>query len=985
MVLAPGAVVGHFRIEARLGAGGMGVVYLAEDIRLKRKVALKFLAGSGVTTDAVRRLEREAQAAGALDHPNIAAVHEIGEWESQPFIALAYCPGETLKQRLARGPLPIEEILSILGQIAEGLASAHAAGVVHRDLKPANIIVAPDGHVRVVDFGIAQMAGPEHETATRVTGTGVTLGTVAYMAPEQLRGDVVDAGADVWALGAITYEMLAGHLPFEGEHVFAVMQAVLEGTPAPVDRLRPDTPPELVHLVASALQPDRRARSITAADVAALVAGLRTAHIDVLGASPVRVSGWHLHRLALVALVTVVLFTMGLGLWLWAQRRTHVRWARNTAIPEISRLAGLEQYTAAVNLAREAERYIPGDRQLAELWVSITRAVSIDSVPPEAEVYYRPFGAATQPWRLAGRTPIRGLRIPQLVHHEWKIEKAGFTPIEDVGVLGSYITVRARAPEMDQTYVLEPVGTQPPGMVRVSPRGPQLLATAGLEHLPPFKIEDFWIDRYEVTNAAYKRFVDAGGYHDQRFWTQPFVKDGRLLTWEAARTEFKDATGRPGPATWELGTYPEGKDNEPVGGVSWYEAAAYAKFAGKSLPTIFHWSVVADRRATSGMILPLGRYMATGPVPVGQAGARSRYGTHDLAGNVKEWCWNEAGGGRRYTLGGGFDDPAYFFNDPDGRSPWDRGPSFGFRCMKLPAGQVPQPTLTAAVPFFFRDFSRERPVSDAVWRAYASLYEYDHSDLSPVLQSTDDSARDWRHEIATIRAAYGNEHMSVHVLVPKRASPPFQTLVYYPGINALHQRSSREGIGRMLEIGDYVIRSGRALVYPIYKATHERQTALTSDFPTTTTLFRDHVIMWSKDLQRTIDYLESRPDIDRNKIGYLGRSWGAAMGTIMVATEPRLKLAIFKVGGFYFQHARPEVEAINFAPRVKVPSLMLNGRYDFFFPVDTSQRYMFNLIGVSDAQKRWVVYDTSHNLPREKMVEETLRWLDRFFGAVTTR
>ena len=135
--------------------------------------------------------------------------------------------------------------------------------------------------------------------------------------------------------------------------------------------------------------------------------------------------------------------------------------------------------------------------------------------------------------------------------------------------------------------------------------------------------------------------------------------------------------------------------------------------------------------------------------------------------------------------------------------------------------------------------------------------------------------------------------------------------------------------------------------------------------------------MWSKDLQRTVDYLHTRPDIDMNRIGYLGRSWGAAMGTIMVATEPRLKLAIFLVGGFYFQHGRPEVEAINFAPRVRVPSLMLNGRYDFFYPVDASQSFMFKLIGVPEPQKRWVVYQTSHNLPRENMVDETLRWLDQ--------
>ena len=169
-----------------------------------------------------------------------------------------------------------------------------------------------------------------------------------------------------------------------------------------------------------------------------------------------------------------------------------------------------------------------------------------------------------------------------------------------------------------------------------------------------------------------------------------------------------------------------------------------------------------------------------------------------------------------------------------------------------------------------------------MFRAYSALYSYDHTDLGALVRSTDDSARDWRHEIVEFSAAYGGERISHHVFLPKRAAPPFQTLIYFPGINALHQRSSDDGLSALLGSADYILRSGRALVYPIYKATHERQTELTSDFPATSTLYRDHVIMWSKDLQRTVDYLQTRPDIDVNRIGYLGRSWGGAMGTIMV-------------------------------------------------------------------------------------------------------
>ena len=668
----------------------------------------------------------------------------------------------------------------------------------------------------------------------------------------------------------------------------------------------------------------------------------------------------------------------------WYRGESQVRWAREIAVPQIRSLAEREEFLPAFDLASSAERYIPGDPDLAALWPRISRRLNIDTTPDGAEVRYRRYRAVNEPLRLLGQTPIRNGRVP-LGILEWEITKAGMTSIRDVGLLPPYLTVRSRMPAVPHVYSLETTGQTPVGMVRAYPVGPLLLAIAGLEHVPAFELGSFWIDRFEVTNREYKAFVDAGGYRNRRFWKETLIRGARQISWEEAMRVLVDRTGRPGPSTWELGTYREGKDDEPVGGVSWYEAAAYAEFAGKSLPTIFHWSVAADRRSTSAVLLPRGRYLSDGPLPVGRSGAMSRFGTFDMAGNVKEWCWNEAGKGRRYTLGGGWSDPAYFFNDADARSPWDREAAFGFRCIKALPGAPSSPELSRPVEFFFRDFSREVPVTEQVFRAYASLYTYDRSDLSSRVERVDDSARDWRLETVSFNAAYGGERMAAHLLIPKRASPPFQTLVYFPGINAIHEASSREGLQRVQDLVSIVVRSGRVLVVPVYKSTHERRDELTSDFPAPTAFFRDHVVMWSKDLQRTVDYLETRPDISRDKIGYLGRSWGAAMGTIMVATEPRLRLAIFHVGGFYFQRTRPEAEAINFAPHVRVPSLMLNGRFDFFFPEETSQRFMFKLIGAPQADKRWVVYDTSHALPAAAMAHETLAWLDKYFGPVTVR
>jgi serine/threonine protein kinase/dienelactone hydrolase len=981
MTIASGTRVGHFVIDAPLGAGGLGVVYLAEDESLKRKVALKFLTATiAADPTSVRRLVREAQIAGALDHPNIAAVHEIGEWESMPFIALAYCPGVTIMERLAGGPLPVGEVVSILGQIASGLSRAHSVGVVHRDLKPANIMLGPDGHVRILDFGLARTS-IDASTTSRLTADGQTLGTVAYMAPEQVRGEPVGAAADVWALGVTLYEMLTGVLPFRGDNIFSTMHAILEEPPVPLRQLRPDVPPWLQSIVDSALRKPTADRTLTASEIARIVEDHRAEQSAPLASRRGRVSSRR--RLALIVSATAVVAAAVLPGWAYVQRNAHIRTAIERDLPELSRLVEHDQFYPAFDLARRIEPQVGGDHEWQRLFQASSRPIDIDSVPAGAAVYYRPYGQRQEPWRRLGQTPIRNARIPRNLL-EWRIEKDGYVPVEDVGLLARYITLLSLGPDPPHTFVLDTPDRRPAGMVRASPRGLQLLAIAGLEHIPPFELQDFWIDRTEVTNRAFKQFIDAGGYRDRRYWTEPFVRGGAEVPWEAAMAAFRDKTGQQGPATWELGTYQEGKDDLPVGGVSWYEAAAYAKFAGKRLPTIFHWSVVADRRATSAVLLPRGRFLSDGPLPVGQAGAVSRYGTQDMAGNVKEWCWNEAAPGQRYTLGGGWSDPAYFFNDADARSPWDRSPALGFRCMKLTEDRPLPAILTDRVLFQLRDFSRERPVSDELFQAFKAQYAYDRGDLAPVVRAADDTPRDWRHETVEISAAYGGERYVVHLYLPKRANPPFQTLVFFPGITALHERSSAADGGLAPSL-DFVIRSGRAVACPIYKATYERGDDLTSDFPAMTTLFRDHVIMWSKDVQRTIDYLETRSDIAHDKIGYLGLSWGGAMGTIMVAAEPRFKLAVFLVGGFYSQRARPEVEAINFAPRVMVPSLMLNGRYDLFFPVDVSQRFMFDLLGVSEPAKRWVVYETGHALPRQEMISETLAWLDRYFGPVTVR
>src|SRR5688572_9352204 len=601
---APGTVIAQrYEIHEQLGAGGMGVVYRARDLRLERTVALKFLPQALSADDhAKRRFMTEARAAAALEHVNVCTVYEIGETEAgQLFIAMALVEGETLRRAIERGPLPALQAMDIARQLAAALESAHARGIVHRDVKPGNVMLGPGGVVKLVDFGVAKLDG------SMITAGDVTPGTAAYMSPEQVRSEGVDRRTDLWALGVVLYEMLAGKRPFGGSNDATVTHAITRREPVPLRVLGPNIPAALDAVVARALTKDRERRFQSAAEMLAALDRAREPEVS----SPVRRPAFSRRTAAaLVGAAAVVLVSAALaGVAVW-QRVTTQR-ARD-AIPRIERLAERGSYVEAYALADRAIRALPGDSTLARLMPLVADRLTVVSNPAGASVWMRRVrddGSLAPDSVLAGVTPIRGMRLAR-ADYRLDIRKDGFVPAARIASsalnraeasLGVPIGVAIEVSLREPAWV-------PEGMVLV-PGSRYALVGREAPTRDSVTLRDFHIDTYEVTNAQFREFVAAGGYADPKYWKHSFVLDGRTLSWSEAMRRLVDRTGLPGPRGWSSQEFPPDEERHPVTGVTWYEAAAYAEFAGKRLPTIFEWEKAArDGRYThfDRIVMPWG-------------------------------------------------------------------------------------------------------------------------------------------------------------------------------------------------------------------------------------------------------------------------------------------------------------------------------------------------------------------------------------------
>ena len=350
-----------------------------------------------------------------------------------------------------------------------------------------------------------------------------------------------------------------------------------------------------------------------------------------------------------------------------------------------------------------------------------------------------------------------------------------------------------------------------------------------------------------------------------------------------------------------------------------------------------------------------------------------------MAGNAREWLANETGN-LRLTLGGGWNDDPYMFGLTQAQLPFDRSETNGFRLITNLGDPATFAVTKQSIDQTDRDFFNEIPASDELFAEFVRIYQYDDLPLNEQVEAVDTLPIGIREKI-TFDAGYYGERMVLYLFRPIETTEPLQTVVFWPGAYALLQ-SEFETASNGNPYVSMILRSGRAFVWPILQSTYERQDGYAFLFQDESNDHRQHVLQWNQDLRRSLDYLETRSDIDSGGFGYYGHSWGGMSAGVPLAIEERFRAAVLNVPGLSTLTTQPVVDAFNFLPRVTIPVLMMNGEYDQIFPLETSAKPYFDFLGTDEADKKHFVTPNGHSLPSIDVTRETLDWFDRYLGEV---
>lgn len=602
----------------------------------------------------------------------------------------------------------------------------------------------------------------------------------------------------------------------------------------------------------------------------------------------------------------------------------------------------------------------------------VTTPVAIYTDPERVDVLFnRPYDTTGQ-WYALGKTPLMDVRVPNgILKFRFTNKGVSYTDFMHPYYLSNEYN----------NFLLPVEDSSIPEDHIILVGGKKPLSYPGIDHLPAIDIKPYSISKYEVTNEEFKEFVDAGGYDDPKYWDFPYTMNTKVLDYKETIATFVDAFGQPGPAGWSYGNYPEGQEKYPVTGISWFEARAFAAFKGLSLPNLYQWANAAMLGGATYFV-PNSNFSKNQLVEVGSLESQNPRELYDMAGNAREWIINSIDDTHRKKgiLGGGYKDDPYFFNDYYGQNVLDRSESNGMRLVKnLDCEMAVESSPEDVVAIATRDFLNEETISEEVFEIFKAQYDYPEAPLNAKVRPEIMSSGTFKVDRYDISLPYeGTGTLPGYLFYDSAYTKPYKPIIVFPGSNAIHLTNVDYMLKSTLNRLRYLLSEGYAIFHPVYLSTYERTDEVKSDYPNDSETYKEHVIKWGKEYKRTIDYIVSREDMDSSNLSYYGLSWGGYMANILLALDDRVQSATLYVAGLCFQRSKKEVEAYLYTPRITMPVLMLNGEFDQFFPLETSQIPMFKLLGTPEEDKKHYVSETGHFVPREVLITEHLAWLKKY-------
>jgi dienelactone hydrolase len=643
----------------------------------------------------------------------------------------------------------------------------------------------------------------------------------------------------------------------------------------------------------------------------------------------------------------------------------------NEKLPEIVQAYDKDEFALVYKETKELLDAGNTNSIVQSYYEKVTEAVAILTEPSGVQVYFSYLNDSTNTWYSLGKTPLENVRVPGS-RLQWKFSINGndyFEIAHTYYIKNDYNNfILPNNNEILNNHVLFLGGKKP-------------LTYPGIDHLPAVEIGPYSMSKFEVTNKEFKEFVDQGGYSNVEFWDFPYSFGNEELTFDSTIKTFIDKHGQFGPAEWSYGNYPEGQENFPVTGISWFEARAYAKFKNLSLPNLYQWANAAMLSGSSSFV-PKSNFSKNQLVEVGSLDNQNQNLIYDIAGNAREWVINSTNetNTQKGILGGGYEDDPYYFNDYYGQNILDRSSSNGMRLVQnlssdLKSSSVPENPVAIAT----RDFLNEETVSNDVFEIFKEQYNYADKPLNPKLIPQDISSGTLRIDRFEISSPYeDNGVLPGYVFYDSNQKKPLKPIILFPGSEAIHLTNIDYSLKSRLKRYNYLLSEGYAVFLPMFLSTYERVDELKSDYPDESEFYKDHMIKWGKEYKRTIDYIFSRDDMDHDNLSYYGTSWGGYMANILLAIDDRVQCAVLYVAGLSFQKSKKEVEAYHYTSRITMPVLMLNGEFDQFFPLETSQIPMFKLLKTKSEDKKHFVSKTGHFVPADVLIKEHLGWLKKY-------